>query len=378
MSILLSPSRDLPPGNSKRLLIHNWRTAGTSTSSLLACNFGSRYLKIGVQFNSFGYNKVSKSSPQITLLGEVKARIASSHIVGGHLFAGLGAFLPGNWDLWMTARDPIKRAKSGVLRFHGRPYSGSKNPDRDLFSYTGKEKLDKAEDLYALFDQSLRFERNGMCRRLSALQLASSFSISDNDNLEKIPALSLDFNPEELYDSARIMLDSVKVLILTELYTPSILCLERMLGQGPLLCPFSNLKLNGRSEKHALKQRQQVVEKADDVLAQIQSADLKLWKDIKKRFQMQLQDYQITQKQVAVRDLIQNEPLLNPDWFTNNKYSDQELIRGVSNAIAQRAHQRAELAHDVIETMANWRRFSPEVGEQIRHYSKKSLAKLTS
>lgn len=378
MAILIPPSRDLPPAHAKRLLIHNWRTAGTSTSSLLACNFGSRYLKIGVQFNSFGYNKISKENQQITLLGEVKARIASSHIVGGHLFAGLSAFLPGNWDLWMTARDPIKRAKSGVLRFHGRPYAGSKNPDRDLFSYTGNEKLDTAEDLYKLFDESLRFERNGMCRRLSALQLANSFSISDNENLEKIPALSLDYKSDELYESARVMLDSVKMLILTEWYTPSILCLERMLGQGPLLCPFSNLKLNGRSEKHVLKQRQEVVEKADDVLAQIQSADLKLWKDIKTRFQKQLHDYKVTQKQVAVRNLIHDQPLLNPDWFTGNQYSDQELIRGVSNTIANRAHQRPELAHDVIETMATWRRFSPEIAEQIRHYSKKSLAKLTS
>lgn len=378
MTILIPPSRDLPPAHSKRLLIHNWRTAGTSTSSLLACNYGSRYLKIGVQFNSFGYNKVSRDNQQITLLGEVKARIASSHIVGGHLFAGLSAFLPGNWDLWMTARDPIKRAKSGVLRFHGRPYRGSKNPDRDLFSYTGNEKLDRAEDLYGLFDQSLRFERNGMCRRLSALQLADSFSISDHDNLEKIPALSLDFKPEDLYESARIMLDSVKVFILTEWYTPSILCLERMLGQGPLLCPFSNLKLNGRSAKHTLKQRQEVVEKADHVLAKIQSADVKLWKDIKVCFQKQLEDYQVTQKQVAVRDLIQDQPLLNPDWFTNSQYNDHDLIKGVSNTIAKRAHERPELAPDVIETMASWRRFSPEAAEQIRHYAKKSLAKLTS
>lgn len=378
MPILRPPSRDLPPHNSKRLLIHNWRTAGTSTSALLASNFGGRYIKIGVQFNSFGWMKDLKNGHQITQLGEVKERIGSSHIVGGHLFAGLEAFLPGNWELWMTARDPIKRAKSGVLRFHGRPYKGSTRPDRDLFSYTGKEKLEKPEDLFSLFDESLRFERNGMCRRLSALRLANQFSIDNSTNLEKIPELSLDFNPDVLYQSARVMLDSVRILILTEWYTASVLCLERLLAQGPLLCPFSNLKLNGRTDKHALEKRRRIVESADNVLAQIQSADLLLWKDIKKRFKAQLNTYQVTQRDIAVRDLIQATPLLDPQWFNGAQYTEEQLLRLVASAIARRAHERIELADEVIETVAGWQRFTPEAADQIRHYAKKALAKLTS
>lgn len=378
MPLLRPPSRDLPPHNTKRLLIHNWRTAGTSTSSLLATNFGGRYIKIGVQFNNLGFTKHPKKSQQITQLGEVKARISSSHIVGGHLFAGLEAFLPGHWELWMTARDPIKRAKSGVLRFHGRPYKGSKNPDRDLFSYTGKEKLETPEDLFSLFDQSLRFERNGMCRRLSALRLTNQFAISDTTNLEKIPELSMDFKPDELYQSARVMLDSVRILILTEWYTASVLCLERMLGQGPLLCPFSNLKLNGRNEKHTLEQRRQVVEKADDVLAQIQSADLLLWEDIKKRFQEQVKQYQVNDREIAVRDLIQAKPLLNSEWILGDQYTEEQQTRVVAMAIAKRAHERKELADDAIETMARWQRFTPEAADKIHHYAKKALAKLTS
>ena len=378
MPLLQAPSHDLPPNHTKRLLIHNWRTAGTSTSALLASNFGGRYIKIGVQFNSFGFAKNAKNTHQITELGEVKQRIGSSHIVGGHLFAGLEAFLPGNWELWMTARDPIKRAKSGVLRFHGRPYRGSTNPGRDLFSYTGKEKLEKAEDLYNLFDESLRFERNGMCRRLSAIRLAPQFSIDNNTNLEKIPELSLDFKPDELYQAARAMLDSVRILVLTERYTASVLCLERMLGNGPLLCPFSNLKLNGRTEKHALPERRKIVETADDVLAQIQSADLLLWKDIKKRFKAQLNTYNVTERDIAIRDLIQASPLFNPQWFKGDQYSDEELLRVVAVAIAKRVQDQKELANDAIETLASWQRFTPEAADQIRHYSKKAFAKLTS
>lgn len=376
MTILQPPSVDLSGRSSKRLLIHNWRTAGTSTSSLLACNFGSRYLKIGLQFNSFGLPELSAKAHQITQLGEVRAKIGTSRVIGGHLFAGLSAFLPGNWELWMTARDPIKRAKSGVLRFHGRPYRGTTNPGKDLFSYTGNEKIEEPQDLFKLFDESLRFERNGMCRRLSVMQLAKSIQIKSDDNLEKIPELSLDFKPDELYESARITLDSVKLILLTEYYTASVLCLEQLLGQGPLICPFSDLKLNGRKERHALPSRQEVVDKSNDVLAEIQAADLLLWKDIKKRFRDQLEEYKITRRMVAVRDLLQSKPLLNPQWFLKNNYKEDDLVQGISFAIAKRAKQQPELADDLIDTIASWQRFSPETGSQIRHYFHKSLQKM--
>lgn len=376
MAILQPPSIDLPGKSSRRLLIHNWRTAGTSTSSMLACNFGNRYLKVGLQFNSFGLPELSAKTHQITQLGELREKISSSRVIGGHLFAGLSAFLPGNWELWMTARDPIKRAKSGVLRFHGRPYRGSTNPDKDLFSYSGKEKIEQPKDLFKLFDESLRFERNGMCRRLAVMQLAKSIQIKSDDNLEKLPELSLDFRPDELYESARLTLDSVKLVLLTEHYTASVLCLEQLLGQGPLICPFSDLKLNGRNEKHVLESRRQVVERSDDVLAKIQEADLLLWKDIKQRFKAQLNQFQVTRKQVAVRDLLQKQPLLNPQWFSSNSYNDNELIRGIAHAVAKRAKEDAELADELIETVAAWQRFSPETGSKLKHYSHKTLQKI--
>ena len=86
----------------------------------------------------------------------------------------------------------------------------------------------------------------------------------------------------------------------------------------------------------------------------------------------------MTQRDIAVRDLIQATPLLDPQWFNGAQYTEEQLLRLVASAIARRAHERIELADEVIETVAGWQRFTPEAADQIRHYAKKALAKLKS
>lgn len=371
---LAAPTERSP--HQRFLLLHNWRTAGSSTSSLLATNFGSAYLKVGLQYTEMGLP--NGQAHQITTLDEVRAGSSRSLILGGHLFAGLPAFLPGDWQLWMTARNPVKRARSGVLRFHGRPYRGTKDADKNLFSHEGSQQLETEDDLRRLFQQHLRYERNGMCRRLAMLALAPSFRLAGSDNLEKVPELSADYRDEELYEAARSRLSSIRILILTEYYTSSTICLERWLGQGPLLNPFTDLRLNGRSDKHTLPEREQLLNRSDHILAETQASDLRLWKHLKKRFQQQLKQFQVTERDVAIRDAIQGEPLFNPMWFTKDNLLNQEkrLLKTMARSVAQRAQKHRDLAEPIIDQIASWQRLTPEASSQLVHFARKELARL--
>ncbi len=364
------------PASQRYLLLHNWRTAGSSTSSLLAANFGKRYLKVGLQYNGMGLPHFQ--AHQITTLEEVRSSIDHSLILGGHLFAGVTAFLPGDWQLWMTARNPIERARSGVLRFHGRPYKGTKNPDVNLFSHEGSEKLDDENDLRRLFNTSLRYERNGMCRRLAMMSIAPTFQLAAPNNLEKVPELSADYSDNSLYEAALARLASVRLLILTKHYTISTLCLERYLGSGPLLNPFTDLRLNGRDEKHTLPQREQLVNRSQHVLAETQSSDLKLWKQIKARFRSQVSEYQIGKRDLAVREALQGQPLFNPAWFSEENMANHEsrVLETIAKSLAQRAAKSGEIADPIITEMTSWKRFTPEAADRIAHSARKFLARL--
>jgi len=368
------PANHLP--FQRYLLLHNWRTAGSSTSSLLAANFGKKYLKVGLQYNGMGLPHFK--AHQITTLKEVRSSMDRSLILGGHLFAGVNAFLPGDWQLWMTARDPIERARSGVLRFHGRPYASTKDPDLNLFSHEGSQKLEDEDDLRRLFHTYLRYERNGMCRRLAMMSVAPSFQLAGPDNLEKVPELSGDYQDSTLLEAALARLASVRLLILTEYYTLSVLCLERLLGVGPLINPFTNLRLNGRSDKHALPQREKLVSQSRHILAETQSSDLKLWKEIKKRFRSQVSESQISNRDLAIRDALQGEPLFSPAWFTEENLANHEdkVLATMAQSLARRASQFPELADPMIDQMASWQRFTPEAAERLAHSARKQLARL--
>lgn len=373
----LKPARG-EEGHRRYLLLHNWRTAGTSTSSLLAANFGSRYLKVGMQFDGLGFPDLRPTTRQILTLADVRGRSSRCVFLGGHLFSGLTSFLAGDWQCLMTARDPIKRARSGVLRFHGRPYRASHDPDQNLFSHEGSQKLENDDDLRRLFHEHLRFERNGMCRRLSLMSLAPSFSLADGVNLEKIPELAADFSDADLYDHAVARLAGVKVLILTEHYTASILCLERLLGCGPLLNPFTDGRLNARSDKHALPQREALLNRADHVLAEVQASDLRLWADIKQRFQAQVRRFQVGEPEVRVRDILQSQPLFDPRWFTveGGGQDEPRTIKRMAKALARRAHANPELAPKIIATVCQWQRLTPETREKLRFLADQFLARI--
>lgn len=366
------------PGNhshfQRYLLLHNWRTAGSSTSSLLAANFHKQYLKVGLQYNGMGLP--NGKAHQILTLGEVRSGMHQSLILGGHLFSGINAFLPGDWELWMTARNPIERARSGVLRFHGRPYAASRHSDVNLFSHEGSQKLETEEDLRRLFREHLRYERNGMCRRLGMLSLAPSFHVSDSDNLEKVNELSLEYSDQDLYDAAHSRLDSVRILILTQHYTLSVLCLERHLGTGALLNPFTNLHLNGRNQSHTLPEREALLQQSQHVLEEMQASDLRLWKELKQRFRAQVVEYQISKLELAAREALQSEPLFSPSWFTQENLQTREadLIKAMANQLAQRAAAHPELAELIIEQAGTWKRLTPSAAEKMVHLARKKLS----
>ena len=103
--------------------IHNWRSAGTTISSILSSNYPKQYLKIGHPFTIYGWPASYKKHPEpITTLGQLRKRFvhstSSTNILGGHTFLGLESFLPGPFDIWMNYRDPIQRLNSGLIRFY--------------------------------------------------------------------------------------------------------------------------------------------------------------------------------------------------------------------------------------------------------------------
>ena len=114
MSLLHKPSCSL--GSKKAFFIHNWRCAGSTINSLLSSNFGSLYCKVGTQFSDFGWPLYD--IPEKLTLQDVREGVQSGGVLGGHLCSGIQAFIPGEWDVWLNARKPIKRLSSGIIRFH--------------------------------------------------------------------------------------------------------------------------------------------------------------------------------------------------------------------------------------------------------------------
>ena len=83
-------------GQSRIFFMHNWRCGGTTLTLLFSSNFGNKYLKVGTQFSEFGWPLYQL--PELLKLEDVRSKVQSGCLLGGHLCNGIEMLVPGKWD----------------------------------------------------------------------------------------------------------------------------------------------------------------------------------------------------------------------------------------------------------------------------------------
>ncbi len=349
--------------------LHNWRCAGSTLSSLLSANFHQSYLKIGHPFDSFGWpENYQKHRPPLISLSQLrlaKQRTpGESCIIGGHLFLGLQAALPGNWECWMNAREPIIRMKSGLLRFH---HKTLKPEDQDLM-FSKSTELGDPSQVDRLLRTTLKRESNGMCRRLAAYTLTKNPQIPIDEELERLSFLDQeDFEREELFEAALSNLPNISILILSQWLHESAICIERRYGlTTPLINPFSDLRHNPVELGGSSHKDRRLTDNCRAVLQEHSSEDLKLWPYLESRFVDQVNRCNIDKEEVLIRKIIHEKPLFMSRWFKNKQHDHAAILIAMARSLAKRARQAGELGDKVIETVLKWRRFTPELSDKLR------------
>ena len=228
MSVLREPSW---ASRIKIFFMHNWRCAGTSLNSLLSSNFGDKYVKIGTQFSAYGWPLYDV--PEKLKLSEVRASLSDGCCFGGHLCSGVDALLPGEWDIWLNARDPIDRLSSGIMRFHAKSF---RLPPGEYSSE--QVRLNSSKKLSELFEGPLQARKNGVAKRLAGFSIAQSLGISSDVDLEELSCFSSSVNDADLLAAARRQLNTVKIVILPSYLNASLICIEKLYGLSPMLNLF--------------------------------------------------------------------------------------------------------------------------------------------
>ena len=359
--IFNSPSCEL--NETKALFIQNWRSGGSSLSSLFASNFGHKYLKIGSQFNDTGWPQYSL--PELGQLGEVRERVQEASILGGHLCVGIEALMPGNWDTWMSVRRPFERLRSAVLRFYSSSFSGI---DDELKSSPDNVRSHSERVIVDLLRGPLRHEINGISRRLAGFSVAASVSADLQTDLEQISTFEANSNHEVLLKSAQANLRNVDLIFIPEYLHAGIVCIERIYNQPPLINLFSGLRhnsiLNGKASKSELK----VFSKAEPLLEKLCLVDQILWDDLLRRFNHQLRLCKVAKKDVALRQALHESPIIDVQHVGKGLAVD-EVIEHISLSLAERARKFPELSEPLISIAANWSRFHPSAREEIQSRS---------
>ena len=356
MAIFLSPSCSID--EKRALFMHNWRCGGSSLSSLFACNFGLNFLKVGAQFDDYG--QPAYGAPEKLVLGEVRNSIEVASILGGHLCSGVDALMPGDWDLWVNARHPLARLRSGILRFYSKAFAMP--PGRYQL-----EDLDQVcrNILRNLMEGPLRHEKNGMAKRLAGFAVASELVIHPRVNLEELSCFETSCSQEDIFIAAAGNLPKINVILLPQYFHASIISLEKVYSLPPLLNLFSGLRQNASRSSGSANARAAVSRFISPILDEYCKQDVKLWSSFFKGFQRQVGSLDISRKDIFLRELLHSRPLIDLEWFSDS-LSEDELIVLIAKSLSDRADGLdAGLANDLVALAAGWSRLDPLVGREI-------------
>lgn len=344
--------------------IHNWRSAGTTISSILSSNFPSQYLKIGHPFTEYGWPAAYNNHPDpLISLGQIRNRfvdsISSSKILGGHTFLGLESFLPGSFDIWMNYRDPLQRLNSGLIRFYKRTRTINRSK-KDLMRYdgpVGDALLTSPHAVDQLLSTTLSRESNGISKRLAAFSLTPGVSFCNSSNVETPEFLSaIDYDSSLLYEAALANLNRIAIIINSQHIHASLICIERLYNlKSPLINPFSDLHHNPKTLSGSKSTDLTVIESCKDVLLKHSSVDIKLYSEINKRFAAQVNSSHIDTKEVAARQAFHSSPLLLIKWFNMpDKFSQEKVVDLAASSLALACKKYPELSTDIINLVFSW------------------------
>jgi len=358
MPILIPPINNL--GDSNVFFMHNWRCAGSTLNSFFSSNFGDNYLKIGTQFSHFGWPLYGE--PERKSLSDIKPHLKSGSILGGHLCLGVQSFVPGCWDLWINARNPIDRLSSGIKRFHAKAFSLP--PGNYKKSYVRKRALLALDEL---MKGPLRHEMNGVAKRLAGFSVIPSLQLDLNADLEAISCFEFEGDELDYLLPSRSALQDVKVIILQKYLHASLICIEKKYSLSPLINLFSDGRHNSASLSKATSSELQSFSLVQNELRRYCECDISLWQDICTLFSNQLAECAVSKKDVLIREILHETPFLNVEWFSSGNFGDDQLVQIIAKQLAFVGSKNHEIYDDIVSVATSWSRFDPDSADKIRY-----------
>ena len=356
MSVLQKPSCSL--GSKKAFFMHNWRCAGTTMNSLLSSNFGDLYCKIGTQFTNFGWPKYEL--PEKLTLQDIRSSIQNGSILGGHLCSGIQSFIPGEWDIWLNARKPIKRLSSGIIRFHAQRFRMPSGQYPVDIVRSRSEKI-----MNDLIDGPLRHERNGVAKRLAGFSVMDSITCHPQTNLETLSCFEYSGLQSSLLEAAKQNIGNINILILSDYLHVSLICIEKIYNLPPIINLFSDLRHNHAAFGKASEAECKAFELAKPSLEKLCAEDELLWSDLLLKFQTQLTNCSVSKREIAVREALHSNQLIEPSPF-KKFVGEGKLIELVTSRLVNVARDHSEISEDIVKTATRWSRFHPDSAKEIR------------
>ena len=357
MVVLKDAAADL--GESRVFFMHNWRCAGSTLNSLFSSNFGNKYLKIGTQFSEFGWPLYQL--PELLTLKDVRSKVESGCLMGGHLCNGIEMLMPGSWDLWMNARDPVKRLSSGIKRFHSKAFRLPSGEYRKNYVKSHSEKA-----IIDLFNGPLRHEKNGVAKRLAGFSLANNLHVHRDVNLELLSCFDSIESDKDLASVAEKSLEKVKIFLLPDYLHASLICIEKAYGLGPLINLFSDLRHNSVELGKAKAAELTAFNLAMPLLEDICQVDRHIFEIIKQKFAQQLRSTVISRNDVLAREKLHETPLLNPEWFQDKNIDEQMLLKLIVERLESLAAKYPNISREIVETATSWSRFDIAAAQEIK------------
>ncbi len=327
-------------------------------NSLLSSNFGERYIKVGTQFTETGWPNYKV--PELLSVDQVRKKFKSGGILGGHLCSGVESIIGGSWDVWMNARKPQKRLSSGIMRFHSAQFRVAPG------SYTRQQAIEMAQQKLAdLISGPLQHEANGVAKRLAGFAAAESMDLRDQSDLEKVSCFSMSVSDGELLSTAKRQLERVKVIVVPEYLHASLISIEKMYSLGPIINLFSDLRHNPVTLGKPSEDEKALFEFAKPMLEKMCSVDRELWKPLTSRFQEQINSARVSKRDVEVREILHQQPLLSPK-LCSHQIPEEKVIEVISDCLVALASQHKELSENIVSLACQWRRFAPEAAAEIK------------
>ena len=124
--------------------------------------------------------------------------------------------------------------------------------------------------------------------------------------------------------------------------------------KSPLINPFSDLVIIQKPFRSSLKD-QTVIQNCFAILHKHSDVDRKLFPDINKRFALQVNNFHIDSKEIAVRQAMHSSALLLVKWFTlSEKYSEQSVAKLAATSLNIAFSRHPELAQDMLDLLLQW------------------------